>query len=158
MKKIILILCLLTSLTTMARFEEQYGANEIKHQEYENGVVSKTFSTKNSNHIYEVETFKSSKNAEEYFQNILNVVEEEKKIKVLDYTDIFGIKKITFFTEKKLIVISKSNKEVSQLILNINTLDEAVNFGQYLKLNNVHGSIELTILNAKTDYIMRNIK
>ena len=157
MKKLILIIGVLTSLTTMARFEEQYGANEIKNQKYENGVISKTFSTKDYKQVYTVEVIPTSKKAEEYFQSLLNKI-EEKKFKILDYTDIFAIKKITFIAGSDIIVISKADKEVSQLILNINTLDEAVNFGQYLKLNDIDSSIELTILNAKTDYIMRDIK
>lgn len=141
----------------MARFEEQYGANEIKNQKYENGVISKTFSTKDYKQVYTVEVIPTSKKAEEYFQSLLNKI-EEKKFKILDYIDIFAIKKITFIAGNDIIVITIADKEVSQLILNIDNLDEAVNFGQYLKLNNVDSSIELTILNAKTDYIMRDIK
>lgn len=157
MKKLILILGILTSLTTIARFEEQYGANEIVNQKYKNGAISKTFSMKDNGQIYVLETLSTEKQAEKYFQSLLDRV-EEKKYQILDYTDVIATKKITFIAGNQIVVISKTINEVGQLLLDISQLDKTDKFEQYLKLNDVHGSIGLTILNAKMSYNMRNKK
>lgn len=156
MKKLILIIGILISLTTLARFEEQYGANEIINKTYENGVTSKRFSMKNIYHENTILTFPTTEEAEQYFQKILDDV-EKKHFRILNYTDIAATKKITFLAGK-VIVVSQTFNEVSELVLSINDLDKTDKFEEYLKLNGVHGSIGLKIVNAKMLYKMRDKK
>lgn len=156
MKKLILIIGVLTSLTTMARFEEQYGANEIKIETYKGGLTSKTFSMKNTDHQNDILTFSTTGEAEEYFQGLLDEIEKQQA-KILNYTDIGITKKITFLN-KGIRVITQTFNEISVLVLSINDLDKTDKFEEYLKLNGVHGSIGLTILNAKMSYQMRDKK
>lgn len=157
MKKIILLLSILTSLTTMARFEDQYGANEIKIEEFKDGGSRKIFTTKDMSQIYEITIFPTDKKAESEFQSILDYI-EKKNYQILKYTDVFLTKQITFLTTDKLVVISKTMDEVDQLVLDINTINKTDKFEQYLKLNDVHGSIGLKIVNAKMLYKMRDKK
>ncbi|WP_448821573.1 hypothetical protein [Cetobacterium sp.] len=155
MKKIIFIFGVLISFTTMAKFEEQYGANEIKIEKFEDGVSNKIFTLKDYSQIYQITKFPTTKEAELDFQNLLNEIEIEK-FKILNYTNIIGTKKITFLTTNKLVVLSKTMNEIEQLVLDITTLDKTEKFEQYLKINDVHESISLTIFNAKIHYKMKD--
>lgn len=157
MKKFIPILGILISLSALARFEEQYKANEIVSKKYENGAISKTFSTKDNRQVYVVETLLTNEQAEKYFQSLLDRI-EDKKYQILNYTDVIATKKITFIAGSQIVVISKTMNEVNQLLLDITQLDKTDKFEEYLKLNDVHGSIGLTILNAKMNYNMRDKK
>lgn len=157
MKKVIIIFWVLISLTTMAKFEEQYGANEIKIETFKDGGSRKLFALKDNIHVCEVTTFPSNKLAEIEFQKHINEI-EKRKLKILDYIDIVGTKKIIFLTDTKIVTLSKTMDEITQLVLDRNDLDKTEEFADYLKLNGVHGSIELTILNAKMKYKMRDKK
>ena len=157
MKKLILTLGILISLTTMARFEEQYGANEIKIEKFQDGGNTRSFTMKDNQNIYVITQFPTAKKAESNFQDLLNEI-EKRKYEVLNYTEVIATKKITFIAGNQIVVISKTMDEVDQLLLDINQLDKLDKFEQYLKLNDVHGSLGLTILNAKMNYTMRDKK
>lgn len=155
MKKLILIIGVLISLTVMAKFEEQYGAHKIKIEEFKDGGNTKCFRMKDNLNGYEVAQFPTSKKAENNFQELLNEI-ESKNYKILNYTDVVTTKKITFIAKSQIVVISKTMNEIDQLVLDINQLDKTDKFEQYLKLNGVRSSIGLAILNAKMSYKMRD--
>lgn len=158
MKKILLIgLLIALGASAPAKFEKQYGANEIKIEKFQDGGSSKTYSMKEENHKYFEVLFPSTKKAEEDFQRMMNWIEKEN-FQVLDYNNILVTKKITYIAENRIVVMSNTMNQVTQLVLDIDTLEKTDKFEQYLKINDVSGSISLSIINAKLAYKMRDKK